>query len=135
MCDVQLLCSGFVQHPLFLACPPQLNPLHPNISIHILHTVFHTLPNVLRRRICRTIKSFFSWGSLSWSLWPQYLIHGWYCKEKLDGSDQDRDCLKAFLFNLIQMTRILLSSVCYISWWTIPCTLPWCLCLLRVTRL
>ena len=60
LCDVQPLCSGGVQDPLFLTCPPQVNPLHPNISIHILHTVFHTFPNVLRRRICITIKSFFS---------------------------------------------------------------------------
>ena len=29
-----------------------LTPLHPNISIHILHTVLYTLPKVLTRRIC-----------------------------------------------------------------------------------
>ena len=38
-----------------------LNPLHPNISVHILHTVLHTYPKVLMRRICLTIKSLFSW--------------------------------------------------------------------------
>ena len=30
-------------------------PLHPNISIHILHTVLYTFPKVLARRICLTI--------------------------------------------------------------------------------
>ena len=34
------------------------NPLHPNISMHILHTVLYTF---LTRRICLTIKSFFTW--------------------------------------------------------------------------
>ena len=29
-------------------------------------------------------------------------------------NDQDRDCLKAFLFNLIEVTRILLSSVFFV---------------------
>ena len=37
------------------------NPLHPNISMHILHTVLYTFPKVLRRRICLTIRTFFSW--------------------------------------------------------------------------
>ena len=37
------------------------NPLHPSISMHILHTVLSTFPKVLTRRICLTIKSFFSW--------------------------------------------------------------------------
>ena len=36
-----------------------VNPLHPNISMHILHTVFFTYPKVLTRRICLTIKKFF----------------------------------------------------------------------------
>ena len=35
------------------------NPLHPNISMHILHTVLYTFPKVLTRRICLTVKSFF----------------------------------------------------------------------------
>ena len=38
-----------------------LNPFHPNISIRILHTVNRTFPKVLTRRICLTIKTFFSW--------------------------------------------------------------------------
>ena len=48
----------------------KINPLHPNISMHILHTVLYTFPKVLTRRICLTIKSFFSWWSFSLFLWP-----------------------------------------------------------------
>ena len=47
------------------------NTLHPNISIHILRTVLCTLSNVLTRRTCLTIKSFFCWWSFplfSWRL-------------------------------------------------------------------
>ena len=47
-----------------------LNSLHPNISMHFLHTVLYTFPNALARRICLTIKNFFSCLSLplfSWS--------------------------------------------------------------------
>ena len=40
------------------------NPLHPDIRMHILHTVLNIFPNVLARRICLTIKRFFSWLSL-----------------------------------------------------------------------
>ena len=36
-----------------------VNPLQPNISMHILHTVLYTSPKVLTRRICLRIKSFF----------------------------------------------------------------------------
>ena len=36
-------------------------PLHLDINMHILHTVLYTIPKVLTRRICLTIKSFFSW--------------------------------------------------------------------------
>ena len=41
-----------------------LNPLNPNIRLHILHTVLYTFPKELTRRICLTIKSFFSGRSL-----------------------------------------------------------------------
>ena len=36
------------------------NPLHPNISMHILLTVLYTFSKVLARRICLTIKRFFN---------------------------------------------------------------------------
>ena len=39
------------------------NPLHPNISMHILHTVLYTFPEELTRRICVTIKIFSGWQS------------------------------------------------------------------------
>ena len=38
-----------------------INPLLTNISMHILHTVLYTFPKMLTRRICLTIKSFYSW--------------------------------------------------------------------------
>ena len=47
-----------------------VNSLHPNISKHILHTVLYTFPKVLTRRICLTIKSFFSWWSFPLFSWP-----------------------------------------------------------------
>ena len=47
----------FKQTTLFLYLLNNL-PLHPNISMHILHTVLYTFFNVLIRRICLTIKSF-----------------------------------------------------------------------------
>ena len=34
------------------------NLLHPNISMHILHTVLLTFPDVLAGEICLTIKNF-----------------------------------------------------------------------------
>ena len=60
--------------------------LRPNIRLHILHTVHYTFPKVLTRRICWTIKSFFSWWSFPLFSWPWCLIQGWYCKEKLVAS-------------------------------------------------
>ena len=63
-----------------------LNLLHPNISIDILHTVLHTFPKVLTRRIYLKIKSVFGWWSFPLFSWPQCVIQGWYCKENLDAS-------------------------------------------------
>ena len=40
-----------------------IEPLHPNISLHILLTVLYTFPKVLTRRICLIIKRFPSWWS------------------------------------------------------------------------
>ena len=42
------------------------NPLHSDISRCILHTVLHTFPEKLTRRICFTIKNFLSWLSFLW---------------------------------------------------------------------
>ena len=46
---------------LTLISPYSINPLHLDISMHILVTVLYTFPKVLIRRICLAIKSFFSW--------------------------------------------------------------------------
>ena len=63
-----------------------LNPLYPNIIMHILHTVLYTFLMVLTRRIYLKIKSSFSWWSFSLISWPQCVIRGWYCKENLEAS-------------------------------------------------
>ena len=63
-----------------------LNLLHPNISMHILHTVLYTFLMVLTRRIYLKIKSFFGWWSFSLVSWPQCVIQWWYCKENFDVS-------------------------------------------------
>ena len=63
-----------------------LNSLHTNINIHILHTVIHTFSKRLKRRICVTIKSCFSWWSSPLISGLSCLIQGWYGKEKLDVS-------------------------------------------------
>ena len=51
-----------------------VDPLHPNISKHILHTVLYTFPKLLTRRIWLTIKSFFSWWSFPLLSWPWWVI-------------------------------------------------------------
>ena len=51
-----------------------LNPLHPNISRHILHTVHHTCTMVLTRTIWLTIKSCFGWWSFPLFSWPSSVI-------------------------------------------------------------
>ena len=56
-----------------------LNPLPPDISVHILHTIHHTFPKVLTRRICLIITSCFSWWSFPLFSWPWHLIQGWFC--------------------------------------------------------
>ena len=61
-----------------------LNPLHPNISMHILLTVLYTFPKVLARRICPAIKRFFNWLSFHLFPRPKCLIQGWHWKEKFN---------------------------------------------------
>ena len=39
----------------------RVNPFHPNISMHILHTVLFTFPKLLTKRIYLSIKRFFRW--------------------------------------------------------------------------
>ena len=61
-----------------------VDPFHPSINEHILHTVLYTFPKMLTRRICLKVKSFFNWRSFPLFFWPRCLVQGWYCKEKLD---------------------------------------------------
>ena len=61
-----------------------LSPLHPNVSMHILHTVLYTSPKMLTRRICWTIKTFFSWWLFPLFSWSTCVIQEWYFREKLD---------------------------------------------------
>ena len=52
-----------------------INPLHvhQNICMYLLHTVLYTsLTKMLTRRICLTIKSFFSWWLFPLLLWPKW---------------------------------------------------------------
>ena len=44
-----------------------LNPLHPNISMHILHTVLYTFLILLTKRTCLTIES-----RLRWCVWADW---------------------------------------------------------------
>ena len=57
-----------LQHPL--------SPIHPNINMHILHTVLYTFLKVLMRRICLTIKSFLACWSFPLFSWPYWVIQG-----------------------------------------------------------
>ena len=66
--------------------PQHFNLLQSEISMHILQTVFYTFRQVLTRRICLMIKSFFRWWSFSLFSWLNSLILGWCCKERLDAS-------------------------------------------------
>ena len=46
---------------MILASEQQFNPLHPNISMHILHTILYKFLEELTSRICLKIESFTSW--------------------------------------------------------------------------
>ena len=61
-----------------------VNPLHPNINMDILHTVFYTFPKVLARRVCLSIKRMFSLWSFPLFSWPYCVIQGLSCWEKFD---------------------------------------------------
>ena len=57
-CNNLIYCVGLVS---FSIQSVHLNPLRPNISMHILHTVLCTFPKVLTGRICLTVKRVFNW--------------------------------------------------------------------------
>ena len=50
------------------------NPLHPNISMHILHTILYTFPKVLTRRICLPIKRLVPGDHFLYSLFDSRVI-------------------------------------------------------------
>ena len=57
----------------FKVCPSAdvfFNPLPPDISIYILHTIYYTFHKMLTKRICLIIKSCFSWWSFPLFSWP-----------------------------------------------------------------
>lgn len=45
---------------LFSSLKAYLDPSHPDISIHVLHTIHYMFPKVLKTRICLPIKILFS---------------------------------------------------------------------------
>ena len=57
-----------------------LSPLHPNISMHIPHTVLQTFPKVQTKRIFFKIKSLFRWWSFPLFMKPLWVIWRWFVK-------------------------------------------------------
>ena len=55
MKKMKMMSSPFQDFILYFLRVLVISPLHPNISLQVLHT----FPFVLTRRICLTIKSFF----------------------------------------------------------------------------
>ena len=76
----------FPLHSLMAPTCVRIEPLHPEISIYILHTVLSAFWKVLTRRICLTVKSLFCCWPFSLFSWPQCVIQRWYSKEMLDAS-------------------------------------------------
>ena len=72
-CNNLIYCVGLGSYSIQSV---HLNPLHPNISMHILHTVLCTFPKVLTGRICLTVKSVFNWSSFPLFLGAYCLIQG-----------------------------------------------------------
>ena len=92
--------------PMATTCV-RIKPLHPEISIHILHTVLSAFWEVLTRRICLKVKSFFCRWPFSLFSWPQCEIQRWYCKEKLDQSIWWRGELRINSFPITDNTSII----------------------------
>ena len=68
MCFSAIVVSVLICEKWLIASPSwqkviSLNPLHLNISMHILHTVLYTFPKMLTRRICVTIIMTLTCGS------------------------------------------------------------------------
>ena len=67
-----------------------LYTLHPNIRMHILHTVLYTFPSILAGRICSTIKRFFSLIIISFIILTLMFDSGVILKGELDPSHSQR---------------------------------------------
>ena len=73
------LCCDFLSTPchdcrITTALHQRLNPLNPNSSMLILHTVLYIFLKVLKGRICLPIENFFRWWSFPLFSWPRCLI-------------------------------------------------------------
>ena len=89
-------------------------------SMYILHDVLYTFPKVLIRRICLTIKSFFSWWSFPFFLvTPSCLIQGWYCNQRFVASNCitcSKCCLSCRCLTFTSCTHISHIDLLYILW-------------------
>ena len=89
-------------------------------SMYILHDVLYTFPKVLIRRICLTIKSFFSWWSFPFFLvTPSCLIRGWYCNQRFVASNCitcSKCCLSCRCLTFTSCTHISHIDLLYILW-------------------
>ena len=54
MTDSEILMTEVEVVNIIVTSSDSFTPLHPNISMHILHTVLYTFPKMLTRRICIT---------------------------------------------------------------------------------
>ena len=95
---------------------------HTITSVCIFPWLFHTISKVLKRRICLTIKSFFTWWTFPLFSWPLCLIQGWYWEEKFDASytwwsnvnstvsRKKKQCLLKWNFSVICIIRVFLTN-------------------------
>ena len=54
-----LICHSVPSEIQLFTMHYEINPLHSNISMHILHTALHIFSKALTKRICLPIKIFF----------------------------------------------------------------------------
>ena len=62
---VQIAVQYFGELEFFPLCYNynNINPAHPNITLHILYNVFYTFLNLPTKKNCLKIRSVFSWWS------------------------------------------------------------------------
>ena len=80
-----ILAGSHINYSFYTCLTLYCYSVHPEINVHILHTVLCTFPKVETRRICLTIKSFFNkLVIISFILMTLMCGSGWYFKEKLN---------------------------------------------------